>query len=515
MKRSHLSHHLGIVSLLVCCSVVAEEPNVSPRPNVLFIAVDDMRDWTGFMDGYPGIVSTPHMDALASRGTAFLNAHCAAPVCCPSRAAVMSGLLPSSSGIRNNQHWWKPHRPDLVTLPIAFKRNGYRVVGAGKVYHHTVGNNPPCQWHAYHRNHFTDNAWAYRAKRHRQLYPFTPLTEVPSGFPFSGFQLYSDEVDWGVLAKPERLYDDFLAVDYSIRFLLEEHPRPFFLACGIFRPHLPWYVPQKYLDQYPLKLVRLPHVPPDDLTDIPPAGRTLAVRKRDNLELIQSRGKWKEAVRHYLASITFADAQVGRLLDALSRSSAADNTVIVLWSDHGWHLGEKGHWHKRTLWEVATRVPLIVTSPTMGKPRQRCVEPVSLIDIYPTLVDLCSLNLNVLLDGTSLVPQLSDPEATRRRPALTQTAEGHCSVRDIRWRYIRYVDGSEELYDHESDPHEWHNVADNPDHNMVKQRLGNWIPKKWAPNAKPKTAYEFDPIKYSWRVKLTGATIEGGTCVIE
>jgi arylsulfatase A-like enzyme len=515
MNCSPRIHHLAFTLLLVCCLADANERVVAARPNVLFIAVDDMRDWTGFMEGYSGTVLTPHMDALAARGTAFLNAHCAAPVCCPSRAAVMSGLLPSSTGIRNNQQWWKPHRPGLVTLPMAFKQNGYRVVGAGKVYHHTVGNNPPGQWDAYHRNRFTDNAWAYRRPRQRQLYPFTPIAEVPAGFPFSGLRLYSDEVDWGVLAKTEKQYDDSLAVDYSIRFLREKHERPFFLACGIFRPHLPWYVPQRYLDLYPVESVQLPRVPADDLADIPPPGQTLAARKRDNLQLIQSRGKWKEAVRHYLASISFADAQVGRLLDALYETSAAENTVVVLWSDHGWHLGEKGHWHKRTLWEAATRVPLIVVSPAVGQPRQRCVESVSLIDIYPTLVDFCSLNSNMNFDGSSLAPQLADPKTKRHRPALTQTADGHCSVRDIHWRYIRYVDGSEELYDHRVDPHEWNNVAADPDRVDVKRRLGNAIPKDWAANAPSKKAYEFDPIKYSWRVVATGATIEGGTSMID
>jgi choline-sulfatase len=517
MTRSDFACLVSALLAIIFPDAVAAagDSAASPPFNVLFIAVDDMRDWVGFMGGYRGTVHTPHMDRLARRGTAFLNAHCAAPVCCPSRAAVMSGRYPSSTGIYNNQQWLKPHLPQLVTLPMYFRQQGYVAAGSGKLFHHTVGSNPPEQWDAYHRNRFTDNAWAYQSERMRRLYPFTPRMETPLGFPFSGLKLYSDEVDWGVLPKPEEEFDDALVVDYAIRFLQREHDRPFFLACGTFRPHLPWYIPQKYLDLYPEASIQLPEAPPDDLDDIPPAGQKLAARKRENLELVQETGKWRRAVSHYLASISFADAQIGRLLAALDSSAASSSTVIVLWSDHGWHLGEKGHWHKRTLWEAATRVPLIIVAPGVSAAGQRCHQPASLIDLYPTLVDLCELPPVEGLDGQSLVPQLRDSATTSLAPALTQSEERHCAIRDQRWRYIRYRDGSEELYDHTVDPNEWQNLAADESLLAVKQRLAGWLPPTWAPGAPDKRAYDFDPHRYTWRVRSTCAAIEGGRCDID
>ena len=312
------------------------------KPNILFIAVDDLRDWVGFMGGYKGKVHTPHMDELASRGTAFLNAHTAAPVCCPSRAAVMSGLLPSTSGIYNNGHWWKPNLPKLVALPEHFRNNGYLAAGAGKIFHHTAGNNPPAIWDEYHRLVFNDDAFSRSAGRYLTLYPYTKPQPVPEEFPYSGITLYSPEVDWGVLPKEEREMDDFKTVKFCTDFMAREHSKPFFLACGIFHPHLPWYVPRKYLDLYPVDQVQLPEVLREDLNDVPQAGQKMALRKNQDLEKVRAAKKWKPAVAHYLASITYADARVGQLLKGLDQSGYAKNTIIVLWSDHGWHFG--GTW---------------------------------------------------------------------------------------------------------------------------------------------------------------------------
>lgn len=479
------------------------------RPNVLFVAVDDMNDWVGFLGGYPGQVHTPRLDNLAGRGTAFTNAHTAAPVCCPSRAAVMSGQLPTTSGVYNNQQWWKPHQPDLVTLPIHFRRHGYTAIGAGKIYHHTAGNNPPSQWDDYHRLVFNDNAWIRAGS---PLYPYTKPKPRPQTFPFCGIKNYSEEVDWGVPPDvAERDYDDAVTVDYAIRFLQSDRSReqPFFLACGVFHPHLPWYVPQSYLDLYPLDDVHIPKIDLSDLNDVPPAGRQLALRKADNLQKIRDAGKWKQAIRHYLASISFADAQVGRLLDALQRSPHSDRTINVLWSDHGWHLGEKGHWHKRTLWEEATRVPLVVVAPGKGQPGQRCQQPVSLVDLYPTLLELCDLPPVADLDGISLVPWLENPATSREQPAITVEESGHVAVRSLQYRYIRYTDGSEELYDHATDPQELTNLAAEKPWERIKQQLAASLPKTHAKPAPTKKAYVFDPDQYSWTVKKGGQRISG------
>ena len=492
--------------------------NAAPRKNVLFIAVDDLNDWVGFLSnaahpgagGCPGPVFTPHLDRLAARGTAFTNAHCAAPVCCPSRAAVMSGLLPTSTGIYNNQHWWKPNLPDLRTIPIHFRENGYHTVGAGKIYHHTAGNNPPGQWDDYQRMLFNDNGWI----RHGSpLYPWTAPKSRPAAFPYSGIKLYSGEADWGVLPQPEASYDDSLVADYAVNYLqtLEQrgHEKPFFLACGLFHPHMPWYVPRKYLDLYPLDKIVLPPAPGDDLADVPDPGRKLALRKSGDLSRLREAGKWKTAVQHYLASITFADTLVGRVLAALDRSPAAGNTIIVLWSDHGWHLGEKGHWHKRTLWEEATRVPFIIVAPGVGDSNQRCAQAVSLVDIFPTLIELCSLPPVRNLDGMSLVPWLLDPGRKRLQPAITIEERGHVSVRTAHYRAIHYQTSEWELYDHRNDPNEWTNLARDPEHASVLRETSRWIPARRKPSANSKKAYHFDPDEFTWRHRKTGRLTRG------
>jgi len=480
------------------------------KPNVLFIAVDDLRDWVGFMGGYKGKVYTPHMDELASRGTAFLNAHTAAPVCCPSRAAVMSGLLPSSSGIYNNGQWWKPNLPSLVTLPEHFRNNGYLAVGAGKIFHHTVGNNPPAIWDEFQRLVFNDDGFSRSTGRYLTLYPYTKRQPIPKEFPYSGITLYSPEVDWGVLPKEESEMDDYQTVKFCTDFLAQEHTKPFFLACGIFHPHLPWYVPRKYLDLYPVEQVQLPEVFNKDLDDVPSAGQKMALRKNQDLEKVRAAKKWKPAVAHYLASVTYADARIGQLLKGLDKSVHKKNTIIVLWSDHGWHFGEKEHWHKRTLWEVCTRVPFIVVVPGMGEPRQVSNEPVSLIDIYPTLIELCGLAIKPELDGVSLVPLMKNPNYTRKEPVITLSEERHASVVDRRYRLVRYSDGTEELYDRELDPHEWRNRAADPALNSVKERLARFVPQKWAAPVLSKKAFQFNPKNYTWKHKKTGRIIEGG-----
>jgi len=480
------------------------------KPNVLFIAVDDLRDWVGFMGGYKGKVHTPHMDELASRGTAFLNAHTAAPVCCPSRVAVMSGLLPSTSGIYNNGQWWKPNLPNLVTLPEHFRDNGYMAAGAGKIFHHTVGNNPPVIWNEFQRLVFNDDGFSRSSGRYLTLYPYTKRQPVPEEFPYSGITLYSPEVDWGVLPKEESEMDDYQTVKYCTDFLTRKYDKPFFLACGIFHPHLPWYVPQKYLDLYPEDQVRLPEVLKKDLNDVPRAGQKMALRKNQDLEKVRAAKKWKSAVAHYLASVTYADARIGQLLKGLDKSSYGKNTIIVLWSDHGWHFGEKEHWHKRTLWEVCTRVPFIIVAPGVGKSKQVSNEPVSLIDIFPTLIELCGLTKKPELDGVSLVPVIKNPNFLRKEPVITMSEERHTSVVDHRYRLIRYNDGTEELYDRKNDSNEWKNRAADPAFNTVKERLARFVPQKWAPPVLSKKAFQFNPKTYTWKNKKTGRIIEGG-----
>lgn len=466
------------------------------KPNVLFLAVDDMKDWVNCLGGYEGKVHTPNIDRLAARGTLFTNAHCPSPKCAPSRAAIMTGLLPSTSGLYDNGHWWKPNFPNLVTIPIHFRRNGYLVVGAGKIFHHTAGNNPPDQWDDFQRLVFRDDPWFRGVKLN---YPWSKVGPYPKGFPFSKVKGLGHENDWGSLPLPESELDDTRTADFAVNMLKRWHDKPFFLACGLFRPHLPWYVPKKYFDLYPLDEVVLPKVESDDLDDVPKVGRKFAKDRRSDFEKIRKAGRWKHAVQAYLASISAADAQLGRVLDALDASAYAKNTIVVLWSDHGWHLGEKSHWHKTTLWEEATRVPFIIAAPGMNP--ARCSRPVSLLNIFPTLNDLCGLPTIDSHDGISLVPLLEDATATWKRPAMIQYKPGNVAIRTERHRYIRYNDDGEELYDLKTDPNEWNNLAVKPGAKKLKSGMARFIPETWAKPAPTKKAFEFDPNSYTWKTR--------------
>lgn len=499
------SHALSL-PLIVACTLgwASTCGGDEPPPNVLFLAVDDLRDWVNCLGGYQGQVHTPHIDRLAARGTLFTNAHCASPKCAPSRAAILTGLRPSTSGLYDNGHWWMPNLPDVVTLPGYFRRLGYLTVGAGKIFHHTAGNHPPNQWDDFQRLTFRCDPWFRGAKLN---YPWSKHEPYPPGFPFSEVQGLGHEHDWGALPIADADYDDVQTTDYTVHFLQKAQDRPFFLACGWFRPHLPWYVPQAYFDLYPLENIVLPQIRDDDLEDVPDGGQRLARARRADWEAIQNADRWKHAVRAYLASVSFADAQLGRVLEALEQGPHAQNTILVLWSDHGWHLGEKQHWHKSTLWEEATRVPLIVSAP--GYPTGVCDRPVSLLDLFPTILELVGQPPMTSHDGISLQPLLRNPQAQWQRPAVIEYQRGNAAVRSQRYRYIRYRDGGEELYDHQADPQEWNNLAASQDHASIKRDLGGWIAKQWAESAATKKAFVFDPNRYQWTHQKTGEVILG------
>ena len=494
----------SIIALFICLSIFIKPKQISAetndRPNVLFIAVDDMNDWGGLVQGYKGKVYLPNIKRLNAMGISFENAYTASPVCCPSRTAVMLGKRPSTTGIYNNGQWWFPHMPDAVSLPMAFKDNGYKVMGAGKIFHHTAGFNPPLQWDEFQRLVFNDDPW-FRGKKLN--YPWSKFEKNPKGYPFSGLVGVPHEGDWGVIpGLKESDYDDFKTVDYVVSKLNKKHQKPFFLACGIFRPHLPWYAPQKYFDLYPIEEILLPDILENDLDDIPREGKELAAFRRGDFNKIKKSGKWKEAVQAYLACISFADAQLGRVLDALEKNSRDKNTIIIFWSDHGWHLGEKQHWHKSTLWEEATRIPFTVVAPGITAAGSKCKRPIDTLCIFPTLLELCELKPIKGLDGVSIVPLLKDPNMDWKIPAVSEFRRGQCAVRSERYRYIRYSDGTSELYDHSKDPNEWKNIS-SKEHQGVIDDLSEFIPKTFAVNAPSKGSYEFDPDTYSWTHKKT------------
>ena len=430
----------------------------SKPKNVLFIAVDDLNDWIGCLGGHPD-VKTPNIDRLAAKGMLFTKAYCAAPSCNPSRASLMTGIRPSTSGVYENR---QPMRQssvlkDAVTMPSHFAAHGYRVVGGGKIFHGSFPD--PASWQEY-----------FPSQEKNQ-----PPNPLPEGRPVNGMPRTA-HFDWGPVPVADSEMGDSKTVDWAMKELNEKHDKPFFLACGIYRPHLPWYVPQKYFEMYPADKITLPAVKDDDLDDVPAVGKHLAIRSGDHKKVIEY-GQWRKAVQGYLASISFADACVGRLLDALDRSPHASNTIVVLWSDHGWSLGEKLHWRKFALWEEATRNVLIMSVPGMTKAGSKCARTVDSMHIYPTMIELCGLSPKKELEGKSFVSLLQSPAAKWDLPAITTYERNNHSVRSERWRYIRYHDGGEELYDHSNDDLEWNNLAGKPEFSQVKEEHARWLPK--------------------------------------
>jgi arylsulfatase A-like enzyme len=371
---------------------------------------------------------------------------------------LLSGLRPSTTGIYTNSHDWQNTLADVLTLPQFYRRQGYHVLGGGKIFHGSG---------------VVDRYWDDYYDR-REL--------PPPNVPYNG--LNKDHFDWSPIDVDETGMPDYKLVTWASD-TLKQHPgkKPMFLAVGIVKPHLPWYAPKKYFDMYPLDKITLPKVPDNDLDDIPALGVKMANPGGDHKAVVES-NQWRQAVQAYLATITFVDDQVGRLIKALDESGRADKTVIVLWGDHGWHLGEKHHWRKFSLWEEATRAPLIIVAPGVTKPDQRCPAPVDFLSIYPTLADLCGLPIPQHVQGMSLRPLLENANADWTTSALTTHGRGNHGVRDARWRYIRYRDGSEELYDHEKDPMEWLNIAAETEHAERKESMARQIPAEEAPEAK-------------------------------
>ncbi|MEZ6129112.1 MAG: sulfatase [Planctomycetaceae bacterium] len=443
---------LFLLLLATSASMAAE------RPNVLFIAVDDLNHWVGHLKRNPQTI-TPNLDRLAGWGVSFQHAYCAAPACNPSRAALMSGMRPSTTGVYHNPNDYRPHIPSEQTLNVHFRSQGYRVTGAGKIYHgafERLGD-----WDDYQKRVKVADKGAY------------------SESDYNGIR-------WSVLKGDDDAVADYFTVSYCINELNRtDRTKPFFLACGIFRPHMPWSVPKKYYDMHPLAEIQLPPYREDDLNDIPDAGVRTAKPSGDHKSILAG-GVWKEAIQAYLASVTYADTQLGRLLDALEASGLRDNTVIVLWGDHGWHLGEKHHWRKFALWEEATRAPLIWVAPGVTGQNQICERTVDFMSIFPTLCDLTGVVRPDHLDGISIKPLLQNPAAEWDHPAVTTHGRNRHAVRSERWRYIRYEDGSEELYDHDADPYEWTNVADNPEFLSVKAKLAQAFPQVNKPEVSQK-----------------------------
>ncbi len=449
---------------LIALSAFAAENSRSP--NVLFIAVDDLNDWVGGLEGHPQSI-TPNMDHLAERGVLFTNAHCQAPICQPSRTSLLTGTYPFSNGVYDVEQNMRdaPLVKNAVTIPQYFRKNGYRTLAAGKIHHRT--NEEEGSWDEFGGR----KGWDWM----RSIVGPQGVSGLPEPSIF----------DFGPVPIETEDMNDAKTTDWAIRQLEKEHEKPFFLAVGLLTPHLPLFTPEDFYGQYPLDQVELPETRSDDLEDLPPMGRKFT-RYFDTTPMshhnITRHGLWRKAVASYLATATFVDHCVGQLLDALDGSAYADNTIIVLWSDHGFHIGEKMHWEKRSLWEESTRVPLIIARPQDRSAGDRSSRAVGLIDLYPTLIEMCGLPSKDGLEGRSLVPLLDDPMLEWNFPALTTQMPGNHAVRTEHWRYIRYANGDEELYDHRVDKHEFKNLAEDPQYQSVKARLAEHLPKHQVPS---------------------------------
>ena len=466
---------------LLPSALVAEARAVDAgsKPNVLFIVIDDLNDWIGCLGGHPQ-AKTPNIDRLAKRGTLFTRAYCPAPACLPSRAATLTGVAPYRSGCYLNsptQTWQDILLRKADPLPAHFRASGYETAGAGKIFHHY--QNHPESW---------DDFWP---SKNLQF----PPTHAPAKKNQPTFERKSRpkhwymEFKWGPLDERVEETGDWMSMKFVSQKLLEKRDKPFFLACGIYRPHVPWFVPRKYFDMFPIDKIQLPPSKADDYSDIPKG----APRNGpcDYYKVLDANGYHQQAVQAYLASIAYADDLVGRLLKNLDESDQADNTIVVLWSDHGWHLGEKLTYRKFTLWEESCRVPMIIALPKSMQAdyRQgvRCLRPVNLLDLYPTLVQLCRLDVpRQHLDGHSLVPLLKNPAADWQHGSITSNGFKNDSLRTERWRFTRYANGAEELYDHDKDPHEWTNLARQPAYRDIVAALRKRLPKDPVPLAKTK-----------------------------
>lgn len=450
------------------------------RPyNILLIMVDDLNDWTGILGGHPQAI-TPNMDELAKMGTVFERAYCSAPLCNPSRASMMTGLRPSTTGVYSNPQNFRnsPAGRVVKTLPEYLSAHGYHTMSRGKIYHKPHGPiaYPETwdEWYPYDgsRMGFSEAS----IDRENKI--------LAGGLPYTHAGQMS--FDWGPVEMADEETSDFMAAQWAAEELNKHHDDPFFLAVGIFRPHLPFYVPQKYFDLYPdASELWMPEIDAGDLEDLPPGAADVlgnVLGESSDYQRLKAAGKLHDLVKGYLAAVSYADACVGEIIKGLKSSPYLNNTIVILSGDHGWHFGEKLRYRKNTLWERATRTTFFMRVPGMTAPGSAARSTVSLLDIYPTLLDLCGLPANDDNEGRSFRPVLENPQCEWSHPVVTTCGYKNHTVRTAQWRFIEYADGSCELYDCQSDPQEKNNLAEDAEYQDVLQKLQAELPSE---NARP------------------------------
>ncbi len=479
MRPVTLSLLLSIPIAFTLASVEADE-----RPNVLFISIDDLNDWVSVFGGHPK-AQTPHLDRFASEGAmVFQNAHGAGSICGPSRSAMLSGFMPSRTGAYGNSNNMleSPLVQANATLPEYFSKHGYYSLSMGKIYHkHDAPHGIDAGHWAFDQYERTRGGSA--PDKSKLTSRIQNLINGKPGPESNHTGAAGSEFAWGPTKDGKENTKDYITALWAANQLQKRYAQPFFMAIGISRPHLPFYAPQEFFALYDPDDEYAPPIREDDLDDIlTPSGKPKFKPTSDYLWLKEN-DLFDAVARGYLAASSYADACLGVIFDALKRSPHYENTIVVVWGDHGWHLGEKLRYRKGSGWSESTRIPLLVRLPRMTE-RSDCDRLVSMIDFYPTLIDLCQLPQKPILDGRSFAPLLEDPQANWDHPVTTIHGYGNASVRDNRWRYIRYSDGTEELYDLQNDPQEWSNLIPHLTEisAAAKRRLLQRIPSEFAPS---------------------------------
>jgi len=480
------------MALSSCHFQTARQSTPKPRskPNILFISVDDLNNWIEPLGGHRQ-AKTPNLLKFSKQAVNFTHAYCASPSCNPSRTALMTGKHPYVTGLYTNPQIWRHVLPNEVTLGEYFKQAGYWVGGAGKIFHNNMPD--PRSWHDYYPSkikHMPEYYLpAYDPTSNSKYFTKTDneiREDDPKGVTFNMpvFKEMYIAFDFKELPYNTEKTGDYSSVKWVCDQLKKKHEKPFFLACGLYRPHLPWYVPEEFYKKFPLETVQLPEIYKDDLVDLPDTARLIAARGGNYHKHVIKAGLWKKAVQGYLAAINYADHLVGQLLKSLEESGYADNTIVVIYSDHGWQLGEKQHWRKFALWQNVINTVLMIKVPkgTAGLPLgsqngTACHRNVSLVDIFPTLTELCGLKPKDGITGNSLTPLLGDPSVEWDYPVITSLGDIHYSIIKDHWHYINYNGTEEELYNLKEDPEEWHNLAADASHENIKQQLKKIIPQ--------------------------------------
>ncbi len=476
--------------LLCIASLFLFALSAQERPNVLFIAIDDINDWVEPLGGHPQ-AQTPHLDKFCNDGAViFKNAVTAGPICGPSRSALLTGFYPSTTGVYGNATnlIYTDLFKENTTLPEYFSKNGYYTLSNGKIFHK----------HASGEGYVDFGHWAYdEHARSRKGVKDGAIKEkvtsakagVINGVQQEDFKDKS-KLSWGPTKHQFEETVDYLVADWAKQNLTERsYDKPFFMAVGIIKPHLPWFVPQEFFDLYELEDIEVPEVLDNDLDDIKNPDGSLLYKASAEYLWIKKHQLEKEATRAYLANISYADACLGHIFEALDNSPYADNTIVVIWGDHGWHLGEKQRYLKNTLWNEAAKTPFIVRMPGIEK-AEYCERTVGLIDIYPTLNVLCGFPQKEILDGNDFSPLLENPQAEWLYPGIT-VSTGGTSVMGERYHYITNLKGAEELYDLEKDPMEWNNLIGEKKYRKIADEMRQWVPEKRAVG--PKEHYKKPP----------------------